>query len=263
MNPVIMTKKILLISALMVIAASCSKRIDAGQEGTGFVLFNCDVSEQVIVTKADAGTKTLPSSVIPGTENLRLEISSSEGIVGTYEKMSLYDQPMMQAGPYNAFFSYGDKEKEGPSAAYFEGSLDFTVVARKTSTETASVALANSVYSLKFSDWFNNYYTDYHIDITTESGLSIAYVGSSSKPLSETSPIFVKAGTKLFFAGYATKTNGVEVQFESTEIVVTKARTWHTVNVNATQVGAITIDITVDDTPVAVEEKLVELNPDA
>lgn len=258
-----MKHSFLTMAALAVLLSGCSSDIRTDREsGKGNVHFECSVSSDVVLTKADP-VRELPADLLPGTENFKLVISSSEGIVSTYENMSKYDQPMLPAGDYTAEFSYGDPEAEGNRAVYFTGEKNFTVVARKTSTEQVSLSLANSVYSLKFSDWFKKYYTEYQIDIRTESGLENAFSGSSSKPLEETAPVFVKAATKLYLSGSATKTNGTKVTFALTEICTTKARTWHTINVNASQVGEASLEITIDDTPVSIEEIPVELNPDA
>lgn len=250
-------------AALAFLLSGCSSGIRTDREnGEGSVQFECSVSPDVVLTKAES-VRELPADIIPGTENLKLVISNSEGILYTYDVMSKYDQPMMPEGNYLAEFSYGNPDAEGNTAAYFTGEKSFTIVARKTSTEKAYISLANSLYSLSFSDWFNKYYTDYKIDIRTESGLENSFSGSGDSPLTETSPVFVKASTKLYLSGTATKTNGVKVTFPSTEICTTKARTWHTIKVNASQAGGATLEITIDDTPVSIEEIPVELNPDA
>ena len=64
-------------------------------------------------------------------------------------------------------------------------------------------------------------------------------------------------------SGSATKPNGVEVAFPETLVGTTAARTWHTVTVDAGQVGQAGIVVSLDDTPVAVEEIPVELYRDA
>lgn len=268
-------KKIYAILPVMaLIVSSCTGKIATvpDEQGTGDVVFQCSIVGNVAAsgtgdlksaeTKAD-GKRELPSDVIPGPEKLKLVISGPDGILGTYNSMSGYDQPMMDAGTYNAVFTYGSPDKEGIAAPYFRGEKNFTVVTRKTSTETVSVSLANSLYSLCFSDWFKNYYAEYTINISTESGLETAFTGSASKPLAETDPVFVKAETSLYLSGKAVKTNGVEVSFAITEIAVTKAGTWQTININASQVGQAGLEIIVDDTPVSIQEIPVELNPDA
>lgn len=182
---------------------------------------------------------------------------------GFVRTLADYDQPLLAEGNYTASFTYGDPEAEGAGAACFSGEEAFTIVARKTVTEPVSVSLANSVFTLVFSDWFRKYYSEFTVNIRTDSGFRAGFVGSASSPLPQTVPQFVKAGTGLYMSGSATKTNGVEVAFPETLVGTTAARTWHTVTVDAGQVGQAGIVVSLDDTPVAVEEIPVELNPDA
>ena len=254
----------LIISAILTAGCSENARTGPDPDGTGSAAFTCKISPSVeIVTTSKADTRTLPAEYIPGTENLRLEISSGIGIVASYDVMSDYDQPLLQAGSYKADFSYGNPDTEGENAGCFKGTKQFTVVARKTTTEQVSLSLVNSVYSLSCSEWFRQYYTDYDLTVRTESGFRSGFSGSTAKPLTGTPPVFVKAATKLFLSGSATKTNGVKVEFPETEIGTTAARTWHTILLDAGAVGQASIAVSLDDTPIEIKEVNVELNPDA
>lgn len=247
-------------------AAGCSENTGSGPEpaGTGTATFTCTVSPSVeVATTSKAATRALPAEYIPGTENLRLEISSGIGTVASYDVMSDYDQPLLQAGNYEAAFSYGNPDTEGENAGCFEGTKQFTIVARKTTTEQVSLSLVNAVYSLNCSEWFRQYYTDYDLTVRTESGFQSGFSGSTAKPLTGTTPVFVKASTKLFLSGSATKTNGMKVEFPETQIGTTQARTWHTISLDAGMVGQASITVSLDDTPIEIKEVDVELNPDA
>lgn len=258
-----------ILSLGLVLLPSCSAEIGTYTgEGTGSVSFVCGTSGEIRYeapqTRADGNTtRTLPETVIPESDALRLEISNEAGLVAEYGTMAGYDQPLLTAGDYTARFTGGDPSAEGPEAAYFEAEHSFTVVARKASTETVSISLANSVVSVLVSQWFADYYPVYNISIRTESGYTVSYSNSGTEPGTETSPVFVKAGTALYFSGTATKTNGTEVSFPETRIAGTKARTWQTVSVNASQAAGGSIEIVLDDTPVDIKEVAIELNPDA
>lgn len=240
----------------------CSKNdVSDPGNGQGAVAFTCSISDtvdEIATSKADP-QRELPSECIPPTEQLSLVLSSDIGVVGSYEVMSDYDQPLLTEGSYNAAFSYGDINQEGPNACYFTGSTDFTIVARKTITQPVSLALANSIYSLTCTDWFMKYFTDYEFTVRTESGLQTTF----DKPVSETDPIFVKAGTKLFLSGKATKTNGVEIEFQETEIGTTATRTWHTITIDAGEANEVSINILFNDSLITADPIDVELNPDA
>lgn len=250
----------LLIAAALL--SGCAKNDAPDPEsGKGSVAFTCSISgavDEIATSKADP-QRELPSGCIPPTEQLSLVLSSDIGIVGSYEVMSDYDQPLLTQGDYNAEFSFGNENQEGPNACYFTGSVDFTIVARKTITQPVSLTLANSLYSLICTDWFMKYFTDYEFTVRTESGLKTTF----DKTVTETDPIFVKAGTKLFLSGKATKTNGVEVEFQETEIGTTAARTWHTITVDAGEANDVSINILFNNSLITAEPVDVELNPDA
>lgn len=258
-----MNRKILTVAVFLVIGMSSCSRTEQKMSGRGDVLFDFTVSEDVSFTR-NQEQRELPDEVIPASEDFSLKLSSESGIVGEYASMAEYDQPMLQAGDYTATVLYGDPEAEGPDAACFDGSKTFTVVARKTISETIAASLSNSAFSVKFSEWFNNYYESFELKIETETGYQLPLTGSvEEKPSAETEPVFTKAGTNLYISGSAVKTNGFEVMFPRTLIGTTKERTWSTVNIKADEVSQLGLEIVLDDTPVSVNEVAVELNPDA
>ena len=109
-------------------ASGCSKDVGSGPQatGNGSVGFYCTISPAVdIAETSKADTRTLPAEYIPGTENLRLEISSGIGTVASYDVMSDYDQPLLQAGDYQADFSYGKRRLlQGNQTIYRRGAQD-------------------------------------------------------------------------------------------------------------------------------------------
>ena len=113
------------------------------------------------------------------------------------------------------------------------------------------------------SKWFSDYYPEYDILIETESGYQAALSAADNGPETESEPVFVKAGTSLYFSGTAVKTNGAEVSFPRTEIAVTKPYTWQTLRIDASDAASGTIEIVLDDTAVEIKEISIELNPDA
>lgn len=137
---------------------------------------------------------------------LKLTASSGPTFEMNYESMVDYDQPLLDPGSYTAKFMYGDPGDRRADEAYFEGTVTCTIVARKTVTQEVTHTLANSVYTLHLSDWFKNYYTSYSLTVYTESGYQS---GHTQVPDLNPTPIFVRANTKLYLSGKATKTNGV------------------------------------------------------
>lgn len=153
MNTKIYTTLLIAVTLL----SGCAKNDAPNPEsGKGSVAFTCSISgavDEIATSKADP-QRELPAGCIPPTEQLSLVLSSDIGIVGSYEVMSDYDQPLLTQGDYNAAFSFGEENQEGPNACYFTGSVDFTIVARKTISQPVNLTLANSLYSLTCTDWF-------------------------------------------------------------------------------------------------------------
>lgn len=260
-------KILIMMAAGTLFLQACTETEVVVQEGTGSVEFRCSTVNGVqyspASTKADGQTRTLPEGILPESADLKLGITGPDGYSAEYETVAAYDAPQMRAGDYTAVFSYGNPEREGSDAAYFETGHPFTVVARKSSIETVTVPLANSVVSVTVSQWFADYYPEYDIRIETESGYAMAFSGEDTEPEAESEPVFVKAGTSLYFSGTAVKTNGVEVSFPRTEIAVTKARTWQTLGIDASEAAGGTVEIVLNDSVVEVKEISIELNPDA
>lgn len=248
----------------LLMAAGCSeKKVQSDDMETGKVEFVCTVTSGVGAATRVGDTKSLPEKYVPGAEELKLVVSDGGEFTATYETMADYDQPFLDEGDYKAVFTYGDQEVEGIGKSCFAAENPFTIVARKTITNQVSATLVNSLYTVKLSDWFSKYYSDYNLTVHTASGNNYALVGSASAPAGESDLIFVKPGTEIFISGSATKTNGVEVHFQKVKIGNTTARTWHTITIDAEQVSKAGIVVSFDDTPTAIKEIPVELNPDA
>ena len=81
--------------------SGCAKNDAPDPEtGKGAVAFTCSISgavDEIATSKADP-QRELPAECIPQTEQLSLVLSSDIGIVGSYEVMSDYDQPLLTQG---------------------------------------------------------------------------------------------------------------------------------------------------------------------
>lgn len=252
------------ISILCAAAAALLSGCSSGQEwwsqtagdDAGQVEFRClpDAS----VTERTRATAELPASCIPSPDQFRLTVSNTSGsYYQEYAGLSAYDKPYMTAGAYTVTASYGDPEAEGVTACCFEGSTDFTIVARKTVDAVITACLSNSAVRLTTTDWFDKYYSDATFTVTTGAGNQFSF--SSSSDLL----IFVQAGTTLRLKGSAVKTNGVKVEFPEYEIGSTEAQTQHTITVDASQVGGTTLTVRLNDELTEVTPVEVELNPEA
>lgn len=262
-----MKKYLLILSLLALLGAGCSTEENSGIEGeTGFVELRTEISAQVeesTPARADETKATLPANCIPATGTFHLVIKNQEGTeeyLAEYPTFSEYNAPMMPSGDYSATINYGDLTKEGGTAFCYRGTLDFTILARKTIQKSITASLINSAFSLSRNEWFDKYYVDAEFVVRTESNNSFNFTQTTSSLM----PIFVKPATKLFLKGTATKAqNGVKVEFPEHEIGLTTARTWHKITIEASQVGQGGIQIKLDDKLTEVKPVDIELNPEA
>ncbi len=247
-------KNHILIAGLLL--AGCAK---SGQniqtdvpENMGRVAFQTTAAVDVI-TRA---TAELPSECIPAAEAFDLRVEGADdsviydGPFGRYD----YEFTYLPAGNYTATVTCGDPEAEGPDAFTYEGTRDFTVVARKTTTETITARLTNAAVSISTGEWFGNYYPDAALTVHTD---------DHNFRLTPGQVVFVKPGTALYISGSAVKQTGARVTFDKTQIGTAVARTWHTLEVELQEVGNGGLTIEFDDEMTNLPEETFELNPEA
>ncbi len=231
----------------------------------GSVRITAQVSSDV-TTRTRAETANLPAEVIPDPYTFPLHITGTytddagqeQSYDQSWETVNGYDSPLMIRGNYTASVTSGDGSQEGPDAAWFAGTADFTILSRQTITTDITVTLQNAAVQLAFDDWFTQYYSEATFTLRTESD------NRFTSTLTQQPLVFIKPATKLYLSGSAVKSqNGATVEFPETEIGTTVARSLHTVRVQASQVGSSGLSIQLDDTFTELEETAVELNPEA
>lgn len=260
------------IYALTIAAASCAagcssdkEPLGGGTADTGTVRLTVAASAEV-ASETRAETVELPAASVPDADDFSLRITGSyyddAGTMHSYDRtwptVGAFDAPKMVHGDYTASISFGDMQNEGTDAACFAGTQDFTILARRTVEAAITASLQNAAFRLAFGEWFSRYYTQAKITVRTESDHSFTFTQAN------TSLVFVKPATKLFLKGTAVKAqNGAEVEFPEAEIGTTKARTLHTIRVDASEAGGGKLVIDLDDTFTELEEQVIELNPEA
>ncbi len=248
----------------LALLCGCSKEQPFDAEvttGEGRVLFSPVVSLQV--EEQTRAQVELPSSVkAPNSGRFSLVIKGVDDIqyLAEFPSLSNYPADLMTAGRYMAKVNYIPMESEGSYAYRFASDWHyFDVVARKTSQETITATLTNSLFTLIGTDeWFQKYYSEATLTIRTEQGNSFNFTQIGSEI-----PIFVKEGQKLYLSGTAIKRQtGTEVTFPEHEIGTTTARTWHKITVSASQAGEGSLKVIFDDTFTKLPSEEIELNPE-
>ncbi len=260
------TINILTLSALLLFVGCATSSSTEVELGEGSVIFNCEASSTV--NQTTRSTCELPSDLIPAVEDFSLEISgeyidseslATESYNTEYQSISDYNEaaPMIPAGNYQATISHGTKGAEGASCALFSGSTTFEVIARKEISKSITASLTNSAIQVQTTEWFDNYYSDVLLTITTAAGNSFDFTSNDEQL------IFVDAASEITLKGSATKAQtGTTVEWSESVIGTTEAQTLSTITVDASQAGGATISITFDQTLTEVTLDDTELNPE-
>ncbi len=248
-----------LINILLVFAlASCSKESETSL-GQGQVTFE---SETIALTKTDNdGTYQIDESLIPEASLFDLTITGTDTNL-YYASLDDYDSPLLNKGIYKAVISSGDNTIESAISPCFEGSCNFTVIERTSYLVTISASLSNSIISFDCSEMFDNYYTDYTLTITTQSGTEFSFTQNSDP----NDIFFVKEGSTLKINGSAKKVgNGTEVTFNEAVLdVTTKAQTLHSITLEVEEtVGGTILKVSIDNTLTEIDEINIQVNTEA
>lgn len=266
-----LSKMFLCISAVLCLSA-CSKDDNGTTEvGQGTVSFNCEAQNglQQFVTKA-VSDYTIPASLVPDVDLFKLNITgtyfdkeqnqnvSYDSVFATLMDYH-QDVPYLVSGNYTATFTYGDVTVENDTNACFSGSVDFTIVARKSISKDVKVKLSNSAVRLKTTPEFDNYFKDATFQVTTANGSTFDFAPNDGKVY------FVEAGSTLTMGGTAKKkhNDAAEVSFAAKSIGTTKQTTISTILIDSEETGGMELDITLDDITTTVPLEDQELNPNA
>ncbi len=264
-------RKIITIFCALTLAVSCNKEgaTPSSKAGMGSVSFTTSVMDNVNEYTRAEEVFTIPSDLVPESEELIIDITGSyvdpqSGETENYsygpKTLAEYNvaQPMLYASDdYTATFHYGESGVEGEDGAYYAATTEFEILARGTAEESVTVDLQNSIVRVECDDMFAGYYTDAQFKVTTGTGNSFTFDAPTDKL------VFVEAQTTITIEGSATKVNGgSRVTFSPVEIGTTSAKSISRIKVAASSIGASNLTITLDDTLTEMEITSVELNPE-
>ncbi len=194
--------------------------------------------------------------IIPD-EEAGVQLAGGETAELIFEPMTLAEfeseERHFYAADYTVSMSYGDPTLEALDNPCYVGSAEFKIVARKEIETNVTMTLCNSiVYKVVTTDKFNSYYdlssSEFHI--TTTAGATREYEVTKDEETgiseSDSALFFVEAGTTLTLSGKATKTNGVEIEFDGA-LGVSEAGKCYTITIDAEDVGSTSILVQFDD----------------
>lgn len=187
---------------------------------------------------------------LPDIDSLSLEIGNSALSRIFSGKVSDWNPATkMTPGDYTVTVSAGDPYNEGPAAACFTGSADFSIVAGEMVCVTVNVTLGNSIVKIGRTGSFDNYFPESSFKVTTPLNPDgFVYDGS---------PVFISGSFSI--VGTATNQSGNVFSLESKSWRGEPA-TCYNVIYDVTNAGGVTVRISFDDTVQTVDLGEINMN---
>lgn len=233
----------------MGLVSSCQSEIEEAQ-GYGYLqLSSVDVNKSV-TTRAD----------VTSSEAIAVDVlDESASVVKHADDWKELNDVLLPVATYTikAYSADKDKEAQGFDAApYYEGQTEVAIEANKAKAVEVTCKLAQSMVSVSYSESFKNVFTDYACSIEGADALSISFAKD------ETRAAYVKSGQALT----------LKVDFGSGKVFSqeitdnAEAAYYYKVNLDITEEGNASFDITVDQTihqyDVTVKVPTKQDNPD-
>lgn len=233
----------------MGLVSSCQSEIEEAQ-GYGYLqLSSVDVNKSV-TTRAD----------VTSSEAIAVDVlDESASVVKHADDLKELNDVLLPVATYTikAYSADKDKEAQGFDAApYYEGQTEVAIEANKAKAVEVTCKLAQSMVSVSYSESFKNVFTDYACSIEGADALSISFAKD------ETRAAYVKSGQALT----------LKVDFGSGKVFSqeitdnAEAAYYYKVNLDITEEGNASFDITVDQTihqyDVTVKVPTKQDNPD-
>ena len=223
--------------ALCFLAASCDSELVKGGSGAGYLAPNVDLDDDVIElagkteSRADGDALPLADPVAITVQDLSLRVTSEDGSsMKTWETLADYDATTeFRIGSYFVEAYYGDEDSEGFEQSHFYGSETVNVADGQTTTFGFTAVPTKAMVSLKFSEAFRNYMSNWNTTYATAARNSIIATKD------ETRPVYIKPG-KVTVSLSITKPNGKEGSLTAAELDV-KAGYSYTINVDLNEGG--------------------------
>lgn len=233
-----MKKTILLgISALVAssLLCACSEEWGVNKAGAGRISPEVGIDTQAVTSRSDAASRADGDIT---AADLSLTLTKADGSYKqTWETVPEFPvDKEFSVGDYTLDAFYGDPEEQGFEKPAYAGSQTLKVSDGLTTTLGLTASLANSMFTIKYTDAFVGYMADWSASVA-----GIEYAKD------ETRPVYVKPGDVTIKIN-VTKPNGLKAEFTLDK--VTAEPKYHymvTVDVNDGNVGGSALKVTFDD----------------
>lgn len=184
-------------------------------------------------------------------EDLSLTITKTDGtFTRTWEKLTQYDLTETFAiGEYDVEAYYGDPENEGFGNPAFYGSQTIVVKEDQTTAVSLTAEVVNSLVSIRYTDAFRQYMTNWDATLHTSEGHYIFFAREEARPA------YLIPGTATLNVSFTTQT-GHTASLQVTSFDA-KKKHHHTITVDMDENGGSQMVVTFDDT---LDQKRVVIN---
>ena len=245
-----MKKTILLgISALVAtgLLCGCSEEWGVNRAGAGRIAPQVGIDTQAVTSRSDVASRADGDI---SAADLSLTLTKADG---SYKQTwaTVAEFPVdkeFAVGDYTLDAFYGDPAEQGFEKPAYAGSQTLKVSDGLTTTLGLTASLANSMFTIKYTDAFAGYMADWSASVN-----GVEYAKD------ETRPVYVKPGDVTIKIS-VTKPNGLKADFTLDK--VTAEPKYHytvTVDVNDGNVGGSSLNISFDDN-LAQEEVEIDLS---
>lgn len=249
-------KKTILMGAtalsMAVLLNSCSEDWSMNSSAGGRIAPLVGIDTETVTSRSADASSRADGSVAITADDLSLRLTQVGGDnpqTWSWTSISEFDtSKQFPVGEYVMDAFYGDDEAQGFDCPAYFGSASLMVADEKTTSLALTASLSKSMITLKYTDAFEGYMTDWSATVN-----GVEYIKGEERP------VYVKAGN-VDIKVTVTKPNGLNATFSLGEIT-TKARYHYvvTVDVNDGQVGDAAIEVTFDEN-LELDERTIDIS---
>lgn len=124
------------------------------------------------------------SPFVPAADHFSVSLTKSDGtFTKTWTGVESFNRETAFAiGDYTLAAFYGDAESEGFECPFYKGSADVHVSPGAVTDATVVATLANSMVSIRYTDKFNENFSDYSSSVQTEGHDWVVFAKSETRP---------------------------------------------------------------------------------
>lgn len=233
-----------LVSSGVLLLAGCNETWDPVVGGEGSIMPIVNLDSNTISSGSDKqAARSSAGEISVDMLHLRLTPTSTTGTAREWTSLGDFNvEEKFSVGTYNFEAYYGDKSTEGFDAAYYYGVTTVSVRENETTNVSLTASLGNAMLSIKYTEAFVSYFSDYSVNIKTLLNNTITYTRRENRP------VYVAPGT-VNLAVNVVKQDGTSATINATGFAAVARHHYNvTLDVNNGDVGNAELVISFDDT---------------